>query len=257
MRRSPPASRGRRVVRARWAARNLIICRAKSGAEQAVLKLRKELGLFANLRPAVLFPEMAAASPLRADIAGSGFDLLIVRELTGGIYFGERSGGRGGRPRGVRHGARYAQFEVERMRVAFEAAVARRGDLVSVDKANVLETSRLFRAVVDASLAEYPCVAVRHMYVDNAAMQLIRNPAQFDVMLTSNLFGDILSDEASVLTGSIGMLPSASVGNGTFGLYEPIHGSAPDIAGKDIVNPLGSILSAAMMLRKLRHDRIS
>jgi 3-isopropylmalate dehydrogenase len=220
-------------------------------AEQAVLKLRKELGLFANLRPAVLFPEMAAASPLRADIAGSGFDLLIVRELTGGIYFGEKGVEDGADGRVAYDTERYAQFEVERIaRVAFEAAVARRGDLVSVDKANVLETSRLFRAVVDRVAAEYPCVAVRHMYVDNAAMQLIRNPAQFDVMLTSNLFGDILSDEASVLTGSIGMLPSASVGNGTFGLYEPIHGSAPDIAGKDIVNPLGSILSAAMMLRE-------
>ncbi|MFA7502780.1 MAG: 3-isopropylmalate dehydrogenase [Anaerovoracaceae bacterium] len=219
-------------------------------AEQAVLKLRKELGLFANLRPATLYAELAGASPLREEIAGKGFDILMVRELTGGIYFGEKGVEQGPDGRVAFDTERYAEYEVERIaRVAFEAALGRRRKLVSVDKANVLETSRLFRSVVDRVAEGYPDVEVSHLYVDNAAMQLIRDPAQFDVMLTSNLFGDILSDEASVLTGSIGMLPSASVGEGAFGLYEPIHGSAPDIAGKDIVNPLGSILSVAMLLR--------
>lgn len=218
--------------------------------EQAVLKLRKELGLFANLRPAILYPEMAGASPLRQDIVADGFDILIVRELTGGIYFGDKGLEVGKDGRRAYDTESYTEFEIERIaRVAFEAAAGRRKNLVSVDKANVLESSRLFRSVVDRLAKEYPQVSVDHMYVDNAAMQLIRNPAQFDVMLTNNIFGDILSDEASVLTGSIGMLPSASMGQGTFGLYEPIHGSAPDIAGKNIVNPLGTILSVAMMLR--------
>lgn len=219
--------------------------------EQAVLGLRKELELFANLRPAVLYPEMVGASPLRADIVEQGFDIMIVRELTGGIYFGEK--GQEETPRGPAAFdiKRYAEYEVERIaRVAFEAAAGRKGDLVSVDKANVLETSRLFRRVVERVAEDYPEVSVRHLYVDNAAMQLIRDPGQFDVVLTGNMFGDILSDEASVLTGSIGMLPSASVGAGSFGLYEPIHGSAPDIAGEGIVNPLGSILSVAMLLRQ-------
>lgn len=218
--------------------------------EQAVLKLRKELKLYANLRPARLYPEMADSSPLRQEIVENGFDLLIVRELTGGIYFGEK--GSEQTAEGVRayDVEQYSEAEIRRIaRVAFEAAVGRRGTLTSVDKANVLETSRLFRRIVDCVAEEYPQIAVKHMYVDNAAMQLVRNPGQFDVILTSNLFGDILSDEASVLTGSIGMLPSASMGGSAFGLYEPIHGSAPDIAGQDAANPLGSILSAAMLLR--------
>lgn len=218
--------------------------------EQAVLTLRKELKLYANLRPARLYPEMAGSSPLKREIVQNGFDLLIVRELTGGIYFGEK--GIEETPEGLSayDVERYSEGEIRRIaRVAFEAAAGRRGKVTSVDKANVLETSRLFRRIVSQAAQDYPRVALDHLYVDNAAMQLVRDPGQFDVMLTSNLFGDILSDEASVLTGSIGLLPSASMGTGTFGLFEPIHGSAPDIAGKDVANPLGSILSAAMMLR--------
>ena len=219
--------------------------------EQAILGLRKALGLFANLRPAQVHAELASASALRPEIV-SGLDLLIVRELTGDIYFGEPKGIRqtqGGEREGF-DTMRYRESEIRRIaRVAFEAARKRKRKLCSVDKANVLETSQLWREVVTAEAAGYPEVALQHMYVDNCAMQLVRNPKQFDVIVTGNLFGDILSDEASMLTGSIGMLPSASLDAGGKGLYEPIHGSAPDIAGRGIANPLATILSAAMMLR--------
>jgi 3-isopropylmalate dehydrogenase len=213
--------------------------------EQALLALRKGLGVFANLRPAVLLPQLRDACPLKN---GDDFDLLIVRELTGGLYFGER--GRGADGRSAFDTETYSAPEIERvLRVGFDAARRRRKKLTVVDKANILETSRLWREVTSEVTADYPGVAVDFLYVDNAAMQLIRSPGQFDVIVTSNLFGDILSDEASVLTGSIGMLPSASLGAGSFGMYEPIHGSAPDIAGQNRANPLGTILSAAMMLR--------
>ncbi|MGA1155611.1 MAG: 3-isopropylmalate dehydrogenase, partial [Burkholderiaceae bacterium] len=219
--------------------------------EQAILGLRKSLGLFANLRPAVVFPELGHASTLKPEIV-SGMDILIVRELTGDIYFGQ--------PRGIRrldNGDRegfdtmvYNETEIRRIgRVAFEAARKRDRRLCSVDKANVLETTQLWRDVMTELAADYPDVELSHIYVDNAAMQLLKNPKQFDVMVTGNMFGDILSDEASMLTGSIGMLPSASLDSNNKGLYEPIHGSAPDIAGQDKANPLATILSAAMMLR--------
>jgi 3-isopropylmalate dehydrogenase len=219
--------------------------------EQAILTLRKELDLFANLRPASVFPELADASTLRPEVV-TGLDLLILRELTGDIYFGQ--------PRGIRtdvNGARegfdtmrYSEPEIRRIAHAgFRAALKRRKKVCSVDKANVLETSQLWREVVSAVGREYAGVELSHMYVDNAAMQLLKNPKQFDVIVTGNMFGDILSDEASMLTGSIGMLPSASLDENGKGLYEPIHGSAPDIAGKNIANPLATILSAAMMLR--------
>ncbi|MBM3377672.1 MAG: 3-isopropylmalate dehydrogenase [Betaproteobacteria bacterium] len=219
--------------------------------EQAILGLRKELSLFANLRPAIIYPELAGASTLKPEVV-SGLDLLILRELTGDIYFGQ--------PRGVRtleNGERegfdtmvYRESEIIRIgRVAFDAARKRGRRLCSVDKANVLETTQLWRDVMTALGKEYPDVELSHMYVDNAAMQLLKNPKQFDVLVTGNMFGDILSDEASMLTGSIGMLPSASLDANNKGLYEPIHGSAPDIAGKDLANPLATILSAAMMLR--------
>jgi 3-isopropylmalate dehydrogenase len=218
--------------------------------EQAILGLRKALGLFANLRPARVHPELAAASALRAEVV-SGLDILIVRELTGDIYFGEPKGIR--EVDGVREGfdtMRYSEPEIRRIaRVAFEASRKRNRRVCSVDKANVLETSQLWREVVSEVGKEYAAVELTHMYVDNAAMQLLRNPRQFDVIVTGNMFGDILSDEASMLTGSIGMLPSASLDENGKGLYEPIHGSAPDIAGKDLANPLATILSAAMMLR--------
>jgi len=225
--------------------------------EQAILGLRKELGLFANLRPARLHPELAAASPLKAEMV-SGLDILIVRELTGDIYFGA--------PRGIRevNGARegfdtmrYSEPEIRRIaKVAFEAARKRARCVCSVDKANVLETSQLWREVIIEESKNYGDVELSHMYVDNCAMQLVRNPKQFDVIVTGNLFGDILSDEASMLTGSIGMLPSAALDARGKGLYEPIHGSAPDIAGKGIANPLAAILSAAMMLRySLRQEK--
>jgi len=219
--------------------------------EQALLRLRKELGLFANLRPATIYPELAGASTLKPEIV-AGLDLLILRELTGDIYFGEPRGIRAGED-GEREGfdtMRYSESEIRRIaHVAFSAARKRRRKLCSVDKANVLETSQLWREVVTAVGREYPDVELSHMYVDNAAMQLLRLPKQFDVIVTGNMFGDILSDEASMLTGSIGMLPSASLDARGKGLYEPIHGSAPDIAGKDVANPLATILSAAMMLR--------
>ncbi|MFQ3680148.1 MAG: 3-isopropylmalate dehydrogenase [Pseudanabaenaceae cyanobacterium] len=219
--------------------------------ERALLGLRAGLGLFANLRPATVLPQLIEASPLKAAVV-AGVDLLVVRELTGGIYFGQPKGifaGEGQR-RGVNTMA-YTEAEVDRIaHVAFQAARQRRGRVCSVDKANVLEVSQLWRERVTAIAAAYPDVTLSHMYVDNAAMQLVRNPGQFDVILTGNLFGDILSDIAAVLTGSIGMLPSASVGApGTPGLFEPVHGSAPDIAGRDLANPIAQVLSAAMLLR--------
>ena len=215
----------------------------------ALLPLRKGLGLYANLRPALLFPALAEASPLRPQVLGEGLAILVVRELTGGIYFGQPKERRDGGHTAV-DTCIYTEAEVERIaHVAFRAARERRKKVVSVDKANVLETSRLWREVVTRVAQQYPDVELQHMLVDNAAMQLIRNPRQFDVILTENMFGDILSDEAAMLTGSLGMLPSASLGEGTFGLYEPVHGSAPDIAGQGIANPLATILSTAMMLR--------
>ncbi len=220
----------------------------------ALLPLRKELGLFANLRPVTLFPALAAASSLKRELIGNGLDLLVVRELTGGIYFGqpkERSSER------AVDTCVYTRPEIERIaQVGFKAAQKRQKRLVSVDKANVLETSRLWREVITEIAADYPDVELSHLLVDNCAMQLVKNPSQFDVIVTENMFGDILSDEAAMLTGSLGMLPSASLGasgereGGTaFGLYEPIHGSAPDIAGKGIANPLAAFLSVALLLR--------
>ncbi len=217
--------------------------------ERALLGLRRGLGVFANLRPVRLHPAIAAASPLRSDIV-RGTDLLIVRELTGGLYFGTPRGIEGeGAARRARNTLSYTAGEIERIaRVAFEAARARRKRVTSVDKANILETSQLWRDVVSETARVYPDVALDHLYVDNAAMQLLARPRDFDVILTENLFGDILSDEAAMLAGGIGMLPSASLGEGP-GLYEPVHGSAPDLAGRDAANPLGAILSAAMLLR--------
>lgn len=218
--------------------------------EAGLLAIRKGLNLFANIRPAYLYRELAEACPLKKEIIGEGFDMVIMRELTGGLYFGER---RTVTENGVRKAVDtlvYDENEIRRIAVkAFEIAGKRSKRLISVDKANVLDSSRLWRAVVDETAKDYPDIEVSHMLVDNAAMQLVMNPGQFDVVLTENMFGDILSDEASEITGSIGMLPSASLGKTKLGLYEPSHGSAPDIAGKDIANPLATILSAAMMLR--------
>ena len=215
--------------------------------EAGLLGIRKALGLFANLRPAMLFEELRDASPLKSEIIGDGLDVLVVRELTGDVYFGEKK--KDG-DFGASDLMNYTRPEVERIaRVAFDSAKKRGGKVTSVDKANVLETSRFWRSVVLEIAKEYPDVELDHLYVDNAAMQLVINPHQFDVILTGNLFGDILSDEASMLTGSIGMLPSASLGEGKFGMYEPIHGSAPDIAGQDKANPIATVLSVAMMLR--------
>lgn len=219
--------------------------------EKGLLGIRKALGLFANLRPAKLFAELKDACYLRPDIVARGLDVMVIRELTGGIYFGEPKGEE------IRDGERfgyntmtYYEHEIARIaRVAFEAARKRSKRLCSVDKANVLDVSRVWRAVVLDVAKEYPDVELSHMYVDNAAMQLVRDPSQFDVVVTGNLFGDILSDEAAAITGSIGMLPSASLGEKNPGLYEPIHGSAPDIAGQDKANPLATILSVAMMLK--------
>ena len=228
--------------------------------EKGLLRLRAELGLFANLRPALLFPELACASSLKPEVV-SGLDILIVRELTGGIYFGQ--------PRGIRNGTGvereayntmiYSQSEIERIaRCAFEIAMLRHKQLCSVDKANVLEVSELWRDVMSQVAESYPQVALRHVYVDNAAMQLVKDPKQFDVIVTENMFGDILSDVAAMLTGSIGMLPSASLNSDAKGMYEPIHGSAPDIAGSGIANPLATILSVAMMLRyTLRQEQLA
>jgi len=219
--------------------------------EKGLLGIRKALGLFANLRPAKLFPELKAACCLRPDIVGKGLDVMVVRELTGGAYFGEPRGieVRGGEKVGFNTMV-YSEHEVRRIaKIGFETARKRRHKLCSVDKANVLDVSRLWRAVVLEVAKDYPDVELSHLYVDNAAMQLVRDPSQFDVIVTENLFGDILSDEAAVITGSIGMLPSASLGEGNPGLYEPIHGSAPDIAGQDKANPLATILSVAMLLK--------
>ena len=218
--------------------------------ERALLGLRKALGLFANLRPALLFEQLADASPLKPEILAGGLDIVVVRELTGGIYFGEK----GVKDTDLGPAAydieQYAEEEVRRIaKVAFDMAMKRSKHVTSVDKANVLESSRLWRRVVTEVAKDYPEVTLDHLYVDNAAMQLVRNPRQFDVIVTSNIFGDILSDEASQITGSIGMLPSASRAQGNFGMYEPVHGSAPDIAGQDKANPMATILSAAMMLR--------
>jgi 3-isopropylmalate dehydrogenase len=219
--------------------------------EQGLLALRKELGLFANLRPAVLYPQLAQASTLKPDVV-AGLDLMILRELTGDIYFGQPRGRRQTQA-GEREGfdtMRYTESEVRRIaRVGFDTAMKRARKLCSVDKANVLDTSILWREVVNEVAKEYPQVELSHLYVDNAAMQLVRAPRQFDVIVTGNMFGDILSDQASMLTGSIGMLPSASLDANGKGMYEPIHGSAPDIAGKGVANPLATILSAAMMMR--------
>lgn len=217
--------------------------------EKALLGLRGGMKVYANLRPALMFKQLAAACPLKGEIVGEGLDLLIVRELTGGIYFGER--GRSGDGKTAWDTERYTATEIERIvRLGFESAMKRRKKLCVVDKANILESSRLWREVAESVKDGYPEVELSFMYVDNAAMQLVRNPGQFDVIATSNMFGDILSDEASQITGSIGMLASASLGDGTGpGLYEPIHGSAPDIAGQDKANPLATILSCAMLLR--------
>ncbi len=218
--------------------------------EKGLLGIRKALDLYANLRPAVIFPSLREASPLKPQIIEDGLDIMVVRELTGGIYFGDRGTTEENGVKSAFDTERYSLPEIQRIaRVAFDMAMKRRKKLTSVDKANVLDTSRLWRATVDEMAKEYPEVEVNHMYVDNCAMQLVRDPAQFDVIVTSNMFGDILSDEASMITGSIGMLASASLGDSGFGLYEPIHGSAPDIGGRNIANPLATILSAAMMLR--------
>ena len=218
--------------------------------EKALLRVRKELGLFANLRPTKLFDMLSTSSPLKEEVVSEGIDLLIVRELTGGIYFGNHTTGEKNGEVYAEDIMGYAESEIERIgRIAFEASMGRKKRLASVDKANVLDTSRLWRKVMHRLSEEYPEVDYGDVLVDNAAMQLIKNPAGFDVVVTENMFGDILSDEASMLTGSIGMMPSASLSSDGRGMYEPIHGSAPDIAGKNEANPIGTILSVAMMLR--------
>ena len=217
--------------------------------EKALLGIRAAMELFTNLRPAKLYPALKGDCPLREDIVANGFDIMIVRELTGGIYFGERGMREGKYGEEAYDTECYSRMEIERIcKVAYETAMKRNKKLISIDKANVLDSSRLWRKIVHEMEKDYPEVECTDMLVDNAAMQLVRNPAQFDVIVTTNMFGDILSDEASQITGSIGMLPSASLGYSTRGLYEPIHGSAPDIAGKNIANPIATILSAAMML---------
>ena len=218
--------------------------------EAGLLKIRKELNLFANLRPAYLYDELRAACPLRDDIIGDGFDMMIMRELTGGLYFGERKTEDIGGVMTAVDTLTYNENEIRRIaKRGFDIAMKRRKKVTSVDKANVLDSSRLWRKVVEEVAKDYPEVTLEHMLVDNCAMQLVKDPAQFDVILTENMFGDILSDEASMVTGSIGMLSSASLNDTKFGLYEPSHGSAPDIAGQDKANPIATILSAAMMLR--------
>mgnify|MGYP002620729626 CR=1 FL=1 len=218
--------------------------------EAGLLKIRKGLNLFANIRPAYLFEQLADACPLKKEIIGNGFDMVIMRELTGGVYFGARSTEEKDGELYAVDSMPYSEHEIRRIAIkGFEIAMKRRKKLTCVDKANVLDTSRLWRAVMHRLQAEYPEVEYSEMFVDNCAMQICKNPAQFDVIVTENMFGDILSDEASEITGSIGMVPSSSLGEGTCGLYEPIHGSAPDIAGQDVVNPIACILSAAMMLR--------
>lgn len=218
--------------------------------EAGLLALRKALNLFANLRPAVLYDELADACPLKKEISQAGFDMVIVRELTGGLYFGERYTTEEGGVRKAVDTLTYDENEIRRIAIkGFDIAMKRRRKVTSVDKANVLDSSRLWRKVVEEVAADYPQVTLEHMLVDNCAMQLVKDPGQFDVVLTENMFGDILSDEASMITGSIGMLSSASLNETKFGLYEPSHGSAPDIAGQDKANPIATILSAAMMLR--------
>ena len=214
--------------------------------EAGLLGLRGGLGLFANLRPAIIYPELKDACPLKDEIIGDKLDIMVLRELTGDVYFGEK----GGDDKRMYDIMNYSDYEVERIaRIAFETAKVRSKKVTSVDKSNVLATSKLWRNIVCKVAEDYPDIELNHMYVDNAAMQLVRNPGQFDVILTGNLFGDILSDEASMITGSIGMLPSASLGSTSLGMYEPVHGSAPDIAGKGLANPIAMILSAAMLLR--------
>lgn len=218
--------------------------------EAGLLAIRKELGLFANIRPAYLYQELAEACPLKKEIIGDGFDMVIMRELTGGIYFGERHTEEVDGVMQATDTLTYNENEIRRIAVkAFDIAMKRKKQVISVDKANVLDSSRLWRKVVEDVAKDYPEVTLNHMLVDNCAMQLVMNPGQFDVVLTENMFGDILSDEASMITGSIGMLSSASLNETKFGMYEPSHGSAPDIAGKDMANPIATILSAAMMLR--------
>ncbi len=232
---------------------------AEQPERAALLPLRKTFDLFANLRPAIIFPQLTGASPLRPELIGDGFDILVVRELTGDIYFGQPKGREADRAFDTMV---YTRSEIERIaRVAFEAARKRRRLVTSIDKANVLTTMVFWREVVTEVAKEYPDVELKHLYVDNGAMQLVRNPRQFDVLLCGNMFGDILSDEASMITGSLGMLPSASLAGGTFGLYEPAGGSAPDIAGKGIANPIAQILSVGLMLKysfgnDKAHDRI-
>ena len=218
--------------------------------EAGLLKIRKALNLFANLRPAVLYDELAGACPLKEEISKAGFDMMIMRELTGGLYFGERKTvEENGKLKAI-DTLTYSEDEIRRIAIkGFDIAMKRRKKVTSVDKANVLDSSRLWRKIVEEVAQDYPEVKLEHMLVDNCAMQLVKDPAQFDVILTENMFGDILSDEASMVTGSIGMLASASLNDTKFGLYEPSHGSAPDIAGKDIANPIATILSASMMLR--------
>ena len=218
--------------------------------EAGLLKIRKSLNLFANLRPAVLYPQLSGACPLKEEISEKGFDMLIMRELTGGLYFGERKTIEENGMLKAIDTLTYTEEEIRRIAIkGFEIARKRKQKVTSVDKANVLDSSRLWRKVVNEVAKNYPDITLEHMLVDNCAMQLVKDPAQFDVILTENMFGDILSDEASMVTGSIGMLSSASLNDSKFGLYEPSHGSAPDIAGKDIANPIATILSAAMMLR--------
>lgn len=218
--------------------------------EKALLRLRSELRFFADLRPAKLFPQLAQASPLHPAVVARGIDFVVVRELIGGIYFGEHSTVMEEGQQVARDIMRYSEGEIRRIAVnAFETARRRRRRVTSVDKANVLDCSRLWRAVVTEVARDYPDVTLEHMFVDNCAMQIVKDPSQFDVIVTENLFGDVLSDEASMITGSIGMIPSSSMGTGSRGMYEAIHGSAPDIAGRDIANPIGTILSGAMMLK--------
>ncbi|NFG23455.1 3-isopropylmalate dehydrogenase [Clostridium botulinum] len=223
---------------------------SKIRPEQALLGLRSGMNLYCNLRPAVLYEPLKNASPLKDEIVKNGIDIAIVRELTGGIYFGERGRDEIDGIESACDTERYSTVEIKRIvKIGFETAMKRNKKLTCVDKANILETSRLWRKVIGEISKDYPEVNVNYLYIDNASMQLVKDPAQFDVIVTSNMFGDILSDEASMITGSIGMLPSASLGDGALGMYEPIHGSAPDIAGKGIANPLATILSVAMMLR--------
>ena len=218
--------------------------------EKALLGIRKEMGLYSNLRPAKIFPQLADASPLKPSIVAEGIDFIIVRELIGGIYFGKRRTEELDGQLVANDEMTYSEGEIRRIaRVAFNTARKRSGRVISVDKANVLDTSRLWRKVMNEVAEEYPDVTLEHMLVDNCAMQIVKKPSQFDVVVTENMFGDILSDEASMITGSIGMIPSSSLGDGTRGLYEPIHGSAPDIAGQNLANPIGTILAAAMMLK--------